>query len=339
VRIEIAACLRNRCLRVRISQLAPPDRSRELEDAVVAAASGQVILSDCPQLTIGPVPQIIDCSSLIAQHDLTALSRSLALICEYDPAQNTPHKIDHFLHNAGIAFQLVKPTRYFLEYSMLIDASGKIKNISAACRDASLKMNSRDPTLRYQQHHTVSPADARRAAGILPEICNAMAQGFGSWAHPYTSVHRALTLFCQGYSVNLIDLRQLLWAAGLDCLFSSKLDRSKWGSRVICDRLCKLWGNTFQPYANISVPINQKRPVHELQNIAVDAFELRNAYVHGKSLPQAWFSDPDGHLETGYAYQLLECTEIVLRLTLLKIFEDQSLMKVFLDPTLLDSYF
>jgi hypothetical protein len=322
-----------------VSVLVLPDRSRELEDEVRAAAGGQVVLSNSPQLTIGPVPQINDCASLIARHDLAALSRSLALRCEYDPAQNTPDNIDHFLQNAGIAFQLVKPIRYFLEYSMLIDASGKIKTINAACRDASLKMSSRDPTLRYQQHHTISPADARRAASILPEISNAMAQGFGSWVHPYTSVHRALTLFCQGYSVSLRDLRQLLWAAGLDCLFSSKLDRAKWGSRVIRDRLCKLWGNTFQPYGNISVSMNQTRPVHELQNIAVDAFELRNAYVHGKSIQQAWLSDPNGPDETGYAYQLLECTEILLRLTLLRIFEDPSLMRVFRDPVLLDSYF
>ena len=222
---------------------------------------------------------------------------------------------------------------------MLIEASGKIKNIASACKDASLKMTACDATLRYQQHHTISPADARRAAGILPELCNAMAQGFGSWVHPYTSVHRALTLFCQGYSVNLRDLRQLLWAAGLDCLFSSKLDRTKWGSRVIGDRLCKLWGNTFQPYANVSVAQNQTRPVHELQNIAVDAFELRNAYVHGKSLPQAWLCNPNSQIETGYAYQLLESTEILLRLTLLRIFEDPSLMRVFRDPVLLDSYF
>jgi hypothetical protein len=102
--------------------------------------------------------------------------------------------------------------------------------------------------------------------------------------------------------VNLIDLRQLLWAAGLDCLFSSKLDRRKWGSLVIRDRLCKLWGNAFQPYAQVSIPMNQQRPPHELQNIAVDAFELRNAYVHGKSLSQAWLSDPSGPLEAGYAY-------------------------------------
>jgi len=226
-----------------------------------------------------------------------------------------------------------------LEYRMLIDSGGKIKTISATSRDAALQMHSRNPTLRYQQAHTLLPTDVRRAAGILTEVNNAMATGFSSWAHPYTSVHRALVLFCQGYSVNLIDLRQVLWAAGLDCLFSSKLDRGKWGSRVIGARLCKLWGSTFQPYSQVSVPAHQKRPALELQNVAMDAFELRNAYVHGKSLDAAWLSDPKGQPETGYAYQLLECTEILLRLTLLRIFEDQALMKTFRDPALLDSFF
>jgi hypothetical protein len=151
-------------------------------------------------------------------------------------------------------------------------------------------------------------------------------------------VHRALVLFCQGYSVNLIDLRQLLWAAGLDCLFSSKLDRQKWGSRTISGRLCKLWGNSFQPYSQVSVPMHQSRPALELQNISMDAFTLRNSYVHGNSIPEAWLS-PNSHPEIGYAYQLLECTEIMLRLTLLRIFEDQALMNVFLDPARLDAYF
>jgi hypothetical protein len=38
------------------------------------------------------------------------------------------------------------------------------------------------------------------------------------------------------------------------------------------------------------------RPVLELKNVAIDAFELRNAYVHGKSLDTAWLSDPNGHI-------------------------------------------
>jgi hypothetical protein len=320
-----------------VSVLVLPDRSRHLEARV--KASGPVILSSAPPLKIGPVPQITDTSSLIAPRDLNELSRSLALLSEYDPTKNKPDEIDTFVENAAIALQLVKPTRHFFEYSMLVDSNGKIKTISALCRDASLQMPSRDPTLRYQQAHTISPDDAGRAAGILREVCNAMARGFGSWVHPYASVHRALVLFCQGYSVNLLDLRQVLWAAGLDCLFSSKLDRRKWGSRVISDRLCKLWGKTFQPYSHVSVPAHQRRPAHELQNIAVHAFELRNAYVHGKSLSQAWLSDPKGPIETAYAYQLVECTEIVLRLSLLRILEDQALLKVFRDPLLLDGYF
>jgi hypothetical protein len=210
-----------------ISVLVLPDRSRQLEAEI--KASGPVVLSNSPPLRIGPVPQVTDTSSLIAKPDLDELSGSLALLCEYDTAKSKSDEIDRLVENAGITLQLVKPTRYFLEYRMLIDSSGRIKTISAESRDVTLQMPSRNPTLRYQQVHTLSPADVRRAAGILPEVRNTMATGFSSWVHPYTSVHRALVLFCQGYSVNLIDLRQVLWAAGLDCLFSSKIDRSKWG--------------------------------------------------------------------------------------------------------------
>lgn len=318
-----------------VSVLVLPDRSKELEAEV--KANGPMILSTALQVKIGPVPRITDTSTLIAQRDLDTLSLPLALLCEYDSVSN-PDKIVHCIEDAAIALQLVKPTRHFLEYSMLVESGGRLKNLSATCRDASLQMMSRGPILRYQQAHTISSADAVRAADILPNVCDARIRGFSSWTHPYGSVHRALVLFCQGYSVNLIDLRQLLWAAGLDCLFSSKLDRQKWGSRTISDRLCKLWGDTFQPYSQVSIPVHQSRPALELRNISMDAFSLRNSYVHGNSIPQAWLS-PNGHRETGYAYQLLECTEIMLRLTLLRIFENQALMSVFLDPARLDGYF
>ena len=320
-----------------VSLFVLPDRSRELEAEV--KAHGPISLSTALQLKIGLVPQITDISSMIAQNDLDPLSESLAILCEYDPAKEDADEVSHTVRNANIALQLVKPTRHFLEYALLLDSSGKIKTIASRCRDASQQLPSCNPTLRYQQAHTISSADVKKAVGIFPEVCNAMAAGFSSWTHPYSALHRALVLFCQGYSVNLIDLRQLLWAAALDCLFSSKLDRQKWGSRTISDRLCKLWGNTFQPYSQVSVPVHQSRPALELQNIGMDAFALRNAYVHGNSVPSAWLSATAGQAETGYAYQLLECTEIVLRLSLLRIFEDQALMSVFRDPVLLDSYF
>jgi hypothetical protein len=143
-----------------------PDRSRDLEAEV--GANGPVILSHAPQLKIGAVPNITDASGLIVQQDLNVLSSPLALLCEYDPTKNKSDEVAHFVKNAGIALQLIKPTRYFLEYWMLLDSTGKIKTVSATSRDAYLQMLSRNPTLRYQQANTISPADARKTAGILP---------------------------------------------------------------------------------------------------------------------------------------------------------------------------
>lgn len=128
-------------------------------------------------------------------------------------------------------------------------------------------------------------------------------------------VHRAVILFCQGYSVGLPDLRQLLWAAGLDCLFASKRGKRKRGTRVICQRLRRLWGTGFSPYSADTggIPMYQKRPTHRLKDIGQDIFRLRNAYMHGGSIPEAWLCDRRTPPGSAYAYQLLECTEILLR--------------------------
>jgi hypothetical protein len=60
-----------------VSVLVLPDRSRELEAEV--KANGPMILSTALQVKIGPVPQVTDTSTLIAQRDLDALSLPLAL--------------------------------------------------------------------------------------------------------------------------------------------------------------------------------------------------------------------------------------------------------------------
>jgi hypothetical protein len=61
--------------------------------------------------------------------------------------------------------------------------------------------------------------------------------------------------------------------------------------------------------------------------------------MHGLPLDAKWLSNPGDPVESGYAYLLLECTEILLRTTLLKIMEDGTLLQTFKDPVRLDSYF
>jgi len=43
--------------------------------------------------------------------------------------------------------------------------------------------------------------------------------------------------------------------------------------------------------------------------------------------------------EGGYAYQLIEQTEIALRLTLIKLLEDQAFFDIFSNATKLDAHF
>jgi hypothetical protein len=321
------------------------DCSREVREQI--AKDGPIKISKTPPIYLRQPPESerLLSNPLLPPEAIKELEEFVALACEYDssvPPSLDTAEIEHQLKIASITLQLIKPTRHFCQYWLLIDPSMKAWPFSVPVK--LLPVRDSNPYLHYQQHHTISLADVQRAIGILPVVSNVMAMDpNGSWKHPYGSIHRALTFFCQGYSVNLPDLPQLLWAAGLDCLFASKLDSKKWGAKTIAERLQKLWGSSFQPYSahTVKIPVNQKiRTNHQLKDIAEHIFWLRNAYMHGGPIPDPnWLSNPGAPLESGYAYQLLECTEILLRETLLKLIENPNLFGIFLDPVKLDSYF
>ena len=85
---------------------------------------------------------------------------------------------------------------------------------------------------------------------------------------------------------------------------------------------------------------HQVRPVRRLQDIGEHIFWLRNANVHGAPIPDpAWLSDVQDPEESGYAYQLMEYTEILLRESLLLILENQVIFDVFVDARRLDANF
>ena len=91
---------------------------------------------------------------------------------------------------------------------------------------------------------------------------------------------------------------------------------------------------------NITIPCHQKSRTHkELDSLSADIFKLRNAFAHGLTIPDSWLSDDGQPPESGYAYQLLEQTEIALRLSLIKILEDQVLFETFSDAARLDAFF
>lgn len=102
------------------------------------------------------------------------------------------------------------------------------------------------------------------------------------------------------------------------------------------------FGPDFEPYnaPTVVVPGHQVRPQLRLRDIAEHIFWLRNANVHGGPIPDPnWLSDPQDPQEAGYAYQLMECSEILLRESLLRLLEDQALFDTFLDPVRLDAFF
>lgn len=266
----------------------------------------------------------------------------VALACEYDSA-NPPvpiNEIRHHLEVSALALQLVRPvdehTDYWLEFD---DDALRILQRSATL---ALPENLSDPVLAYQQHHATRPEDVRRAAGLLPLLSRAMSPS-GSWTHPCGSIHRALIFFSQGYSVGLEPLPQLCWAAGLDSLYASKgNNRRLQGGREISRRLQAMFGPDFAPYnaRTVHVPAHQIRPLLRLRDIGEHIFWLRNACIHGAAIPDVgWLSAPNVPPESGYAYQLMECSEIMLRESLLLVLEDQAMFDVFVDAARLDAYF
>lgn len=313
--------------------------SEELKQAIDTDGPMRCLASPPVDLVRPTLPINAEHTPLLLPENAQALNELLAISCEDSAGATLPsHKdIDHHLTVVATALQLVKPTSAFCQYQLQLDSAHGILSHSTATEFVALRLP--DPYLAYQQHHTIVPGDARRAIALLPRVSQALLR-CSSWTHPSGSIHRALVFFCQGYTVDLPDLRQLLWAAGLDCLFASKTDKHKRGARIISERLRTFWGAGFRPYAadTVNIPIHQTRPDHRLTDIVKDIFQLRNAFMHGLSIPEAWLSKRESP-ESGYAYQLCECTEILLRLTLVKLFEDPVLFDVFRDPRKLDRYF
>jgi hypothetical protein len=166
---------------------------------------------------------------LLSPDHIRGINTSLksALTC----TSNASELPSHELELVAIALQLVKPTRDFCKYCVMVDDNDRLQQATAEVQFLHGMVMS-DPYLRYQQHHTITASDVTRAIQLIPTLLRVLEQGHGSWVHPFGSIHRAVIFFAQGYSAGLHVLRQVLWAAGLDCLFASKLNRSLQGSKA-----------------------------------------------------------------------------------------------------------
>jgi hypothetical protein len=318
------------------------DASRELLREI--DTTGPISLSTNPPISITR-PTVTGggfletmCNANQVNAVLDEIRRCAALSYSYDPA--TVAGAQETLIQTHLAFQLVKPTRWFAKYWFQTDDSGQIKLMANSL--GTIHLDHPLPYLWYQQHHTISPEDINSVKLILPRLLHAFSPsiGSGSWNHPSGPVHRALVMYAQGYLMDMFgELRQYLWAMALDCLFSSKLDKRKRGAQTIDQRLRMLLGAEFAPYKDVLVPGHQTRPDHKLWSVAKDIFTLRNAIAHGLTMPDAWLTPPTRQPYEGYAYQLAECTEILLRRTLLTILNDQRIFDIFVDSRKLDRYF
>jgi hypothetical protein len=320
------------------------DASRDLVGQV--RATGPVILSTNPPISL-ICPTVSGGSfleTMFNQNQVTAILEAIrgfvALSYSYDPSSIAQSEVKGTLVHAQLALHLVKPTRWFGKYWLQMDDTGQIESSSKNL--GFVHIDHPGPYLLYQQHHTITLEDIESVKRCLPSLLRAFSPSSvaGSWSHPCGPIHRALVMFAEGYLTEMFgELRQFLWAMGLDCLFSSRIDRRKRGSHAIDRRLRMLFGAEFEPYKAVVVPGHQTRPVHKLCHIVKDIFTLRNACAHGLTIPDAWLTPPGRQLYEGYGYQLSECTEILLRQTLLLILNDQSMFEIFVDSRKLDKYF
>jgi hypothetical protein len=316
--------------------------SSELKEKIVK--DGPITLSSTPAVVLSLPPKITAETGQVQLRKTVVESverNSIAIACKYDSGVVADKAVRHHLETVAIAIQMVKPTAVFLALWLQLDEHNLTEMAGQPVSD--LDRSFPEPYLQYQQHYAITEADVRRAAGLLPRLLKALDPAHGSWDHPLISIHRAVMFFCQGYSVTPTTPNQFLWAAGLDCLYASKLDWKKQRSAEITRRMRVLLGSTLKLYEadTVSIPAHQTTRTHmELGKVSRDIFRLRNAFAHGLPIPNtAWLSIKGQPPESGYAYQLLEQTEIALRLTLLRILEDESFFETFSNSVFLDSYF
>ncbi len=212
-------------LRSYTTELIETIRSRGAIECIGETAS-PVVLTTPPMIVAetGRIP--------LSKDDVREVERCLALSCTFESESIREGHVRHQLDLVAIALQLVKPAANFLELWLQLDHSGETEMVN---RPVSHLGHTMGPHiyLQYQQHNCLTESDVRRAIGLLPQLARALDPGHGSWTHPLVSVHRAVIFFCQGYSIQPSDANQFLWAAGLDCLYASKLDKSQQGSAEI----------------------------------------------------------------------------------------------------------
>lgn len=316
--------------------------SSELKEKIVR--DGPIPLSSVPAVVLSLPPKITAEAGRVQLRKTVVESierNSIAIVCKYDSDVVADKTVRHQLETVAIAIQMVKPTAVFLVLWLQLDENNLTEMARQPVSDVDCSFP--EPYLQYQQYNVITEADVRRAKGLLPRLSKALDPAHGSWDHPFLSIHRAVMFFCQGYSVTPTTPNQFFWAEGLDCLYASKLDWKKQGSAEIARRMGVLFGSTLKLYEadTVSIPAHPTTRTHmELGKVSRDIFRLRNAFVHGLPIPNTtWLSALGQPLESGFAYQLLEQTEIALRLSLLRILEHQSLFDTFSDSALVDSYF
>jgi hypothetical protein len=192
--------------------------------------------------------------------------------------------------------------------------------------------------MRAEMRLTVFPCDSwapirRKDAEMLRVIVPALLKAYETNCQPVT---RAMRILEVGYISEFPDVKQLMWAIGLESLFTSS-EHS--GAQLAIHRIRQFLGSKTPVYEQSDFQRHVSVPSLTLKNVLGDIYDVRNKLAHGEWIPKEYLEKP-GYNGGACSYGdiLLEATGIVLRLALIKILRE-SLLEAFGTKDNLDRHF
>jgi hypothetical protein len=192
--------------------------------------------------------------------------------------------------------------------------------------------------MRAEMRLTVFPCDSwapvrRKDAEMLKAIVPALLEAYKTDCQP---VIRAMRILEVGYISEFPDVKQLMWAIGLESLFTS--DKHS-GAQLAIRRIRQFLGSKTRVYEQSDFQRHVSVPALTLKNVLGDIYDVRNKLAHGEWIPKEYLDKP-GYPRGARSYGdiLLEATGIILRLALIKILRE-SLLETFGSKDNLDRHF
>ena len=146
-----------------------------------------------------------------------------------------------------------------------------------------------------------------------------------------------------GHRAEFVNVRHMLWVAGLEALFSSR-EWQHQGADVVKKRVGYFLGDNFVIYPDQRELGLPRLIGMSLRDVLGEIFDLRNHFAHGTWPDKGWAGKVCRPTATGvghinYSGMLLEAAAATLRGCLRKILGDEKWINVFNDKAKMNSYF